>query len=81
VLRTRQRACSQWPCCLVDCPKRVLLTGTPIQNNLDEYAAVMDFACPGLLGPIADFHRRFTLSIQRGSEPAGASTHPLLSLT
>ena len=57
----------------VDVPRRVLLTGTPIQNNLDEYAAVMDFACPGLLGPVAEFHRRFTAPIQRGSEPNAIS--------
>jgi len=54
---------------MVDVPRRVLLTGTPMQNNLDEYAAVMDFACPGLLGPIGDFHRRFTAPVQRGGEP------------
>ena len=40
---------------LVDAPMRVLLTGTPVQNDLDEYAAVMDFACPGLLGDAAEF--------------------------
>ena len=57
----------------VDVPRRVLLTGTPIQNNLDEYAAVMDFACPGLLGPVAEFHRRFTAPVQRGSEPNATS--------
>ena len=54
---------------MVNVPRRVLLTGTPIQNNLDEYAAVMDFACPGLLGPIGDFHRRFTAVVQRGGDP------------
>ena len=56
----------------VKAPMRVLLTGTPVQNNLDEYAAVMEFACPGLLGPPHDFHRRFTQPVRRGGEP-GAS--------
>ena len=56
----------------VQAPMRVLLTGTPVQNNLDEYAAVMEFACPGLLGPPHEFHRRFTLPVRRGGEP-GAS--------
>ena len=32
------------------CPRRVLLSGTPIQNDLGEFFAVMDFACPSLLG-------------------------------
>ena len=59
---------------MVGAPKRVLLTGTPIQNNLDEYAAVMDFACPGLVGPISDFHRRFTAPVQRGGEPGASAS-------
>ena len=50
----------------VDAPRRVLLTGTPVQNDLDEYAAVMDFACPGLLGHMSDFHRKFTAVVRRG---------------
>lgn len=54
---------------MIDIPRRVLLTGTPIQNNLDEYAALMDFACPGILGPVDEFHRQFTLPVQRGVEP------------
>ena len=54
---------------LVDAPMRVLLTGTPVQNDLDEYAAVMDFACPGLLGDAAEFHREFTAPVRRAGEP------------
>lgn len=54
---------------LVKAPMRVLLTGTPVQNNLDEYAAVMEFATPGLLGPQHEFHRKFTQPVRRGGEP------------
>lgn len=60
----------------VKAPMRVLLTGTPVQNNLDEYAAVMEFACPGLLGPPHEFHRRFTQPVRRGGEP-GASARDI----
>jgi SNF2 family DNA or RNA helicase len=56
----------------IDAPMRILLTGTPIQNNLNEYAAVLDFAQPGLLGPLEDFQRSFTIPIQRQYEK-GAS--------
>ena len=56
----------------IDAPMRVLLTGTPIQNNLNEYAAVLDFAQPGLLGSLDDFQRDFTQPIQRQYE-RGAS--------
>ena len=34
----------------LDIPKRVLLTGTPIQNNLEELYALSELACPGILG-------------------------------
>ena len=56
----------------INAPMRVLLTGTPIQNNLNEYAAVLDFAQPGILGPLEDFQRDFTQPIQRQYE-RGAS--------
>lgn len=56
----------------INVPMRVLLTGTPIQNNLNEYAAVLDFAQPGILGPLEDFQRDFTQPIQRQYE-RGAS--------
>ncbi|GHD20057.1 helicase HelZ [Nocardiopsis kunsanensis] len=36
---------------------RIALTGTPVENNLDELWSVMDFANPGLLGDAADFRR------------------------
>eukprot|EP00976_Prorocentrum_cordatum_P044152 893445-Prorocentrum_minimum.AAC.1 len=45
--------------------KRVLLTGTPIQNQLDEFYAMMDFSCPGLLGPLNRFNRVFSAPIQK----------------
>lgn len=30
--------------------KRIILSGTPIQNDLDELYAVVSFVCPGYLG-------------------------------
>ena len=39
---------------------KVLLTGTPIQNDLGEFFAVMDFACPGLLGDASVFKKVFS---------------------
>ena len=60
----------------IDAPMRVLLTGTPIQNNMNEYAAVLDFAQPGLLGPLDEFQRRFAQPIQRQYEK-GASAQEI----
>eukprot|EP00741_Cyanophora_paradoxa_P008311 tig00001292_g8040.t1 len=48
---------------------RVLLTGTPVQNNLRELWALLDFACEGrLLGDAAAFRREFEAPIARASE-------------
>ena len=33
--------------------KRILLTGTPVQNNLQEFYTLADVANPGLLGNIS----------------------------
>jgi DNA repair and recombination RAD54-like protein len=50
--------------------RRVLLTGTPMQNNLEEFFAMVDFTNPGVLAPSGeDFRRRMLAPILRGREP------------
>ena len=56
----------------LSCKLRLLLTGTPVQNNLGEFYAMFDTACPGLLGTPAEFRRTFQNSILAGRD-AGAS--------
>ncbi|CAK9054889.1 DNA excision repair protein ERCC-6-like (ATP-dependent helicase ERCC6-like) [Durusdinium trenchii] len=46
---------------------RILLTGTPVQNALQDLWALMDFAEPGLLGNHATFTKRFNDPIEKGS--------------
>lgn len=46
--------------------RRVVLTGTPLQNNLDECHALIDFVSPGLLGDIKEFHSRYKEPINAG---------------
>eukprot|EP00930_Biecheleria_cincta_P046342 TRINITY_DN31958_c0_g1_i1.p1 TRINITY_DN31958_c0_g1~~TRINITY_DN31958_c0_g1_i1.p1 ORF type:complete len:1592 (+),score=415.02 TRINITY_DN31958_c0_g1_i1:431-4777(+) len=46
---------------------RILLTGTPVQNALQDLWALMDFAQPGLLGNHATFVKTFSDPIDRGS--------------
>jgi DNA repair and recombination RAD54-like protein len=41
----------------LQCEARLLITGTPIQNNLKEFFTVANFVCPGLLGDIASFRK------------------------
>jgi len=46
---------------------RFLLTGTPVQNALQDLWALFDFAHPGLLGNHATFVKHFSDPIDRGS--------------
>ena len=48
--------------------RRVILTGTPIQNDLTEYFSLISFANPNLLGSRLDFRKRFELPILRGRD-------------
>lgn len=38
-----------------DCKKRIILTGTPIQNDLKEFYALIDFVNPGILGTPTEY--------------------------
>lgn len=48
--------------------RRVILTGTPIQNDLSEYFALLNFANPEYLGSRAEFKKNFELKILRGRD-------------
>ncbi|BEI83046.1 hypothetical protein CcaverHIS002_0309140 [Cutaneotrichosporon cavernicola] len=48
--------------------RRVILTGTPIQNDLSEYFALLNFANPEYLGSKLDFKRNFESKILRGRD-------------
>jgi hypothetical protein len=46
-------------------PRRVALTGTPIENHLSELWSIMDVLNPGLLGTARDFRERFAVPIEK----------------
>jgi SNF2 family DNA or RNA helicase len=53
----------------LDSRLRLCLTGTPLENNLDELWALFDFLMPGFLGEANKFRARFRDPIERdGSE-------------
>ena len=42
----------------IPAPARIALTGTPVENNLSELWALLDWTTPGLLGPLKAFRSR-----------------------
>lgn len=48
--------------------RRVILSGTPIQNDLSEYFSLLNFANPNFLGSKAEFRKNFENSIIRGRD-------------
>ncbi len=51
---------------------RVALTGTPVENNLSELWAILDWTTPGLLGRLGTFRRRYARGVEGGGDPAAA---------
>jgi superfamily II DNA or RNA helicase len=49
---------------------RVALTGTPVENNLSELWAILDWTTPGLLGPLARFRARWARPVESGDTEA-----------
>ncbi|POS85422.1 P-loop containing nucleoside triphosphate hydrolase [Erysiphe pulchra] len=52
--------------------RRVILSGTPIQNDLTEYFSLISFANPGLLGTRVEFRKKYELPILKGRDAAGS---------
>ncbi|MFM9615665.1 DEAD/DEAH box helicase [Streptomyces niveiscabiei] len=51
---------------------RVALTGTPVENNLSELWAILDWTTPGLLGRLTAFRARYARAVETGADPAAA---------
>lgn len=49
---------------------RLALTGTPIENRLQELWSQMHFLCPGLLSGLSDFRRTYENPISNGNQQA-----------
>ena len=50
-------------------PRRVILSGTPIQNDLSEFFMMVDFVNPDLLGSSKKFTQQFEVPIIRSRQP------------
>ncbi|MCX5395110.1 DEAD/DEAH box helicase [Streptomyces sp. NBC_00094] len=51
---------------------RVALSGTPVENDLSELWAILDWTTPGLLGSLGAFRTRFAAAVEGGGDPAAA---------
>ena len=63
--------------------RRIALTGTPVENRLNELWALLHLLNPGLLGSLGQFRQRFALPIERDhdatvAEQLRALTAPFL---
>ncbi|WP_167376926.1 DEAD/DEAH box helicase, partial [Streptomyces niveiscabiei] len=52
----------------IPAPARVALTGTPVENNLSELWALLDWTTPGLLGPLKAFRSRHARAVENGED-------------
>lgn len=61
---------SQTYVCLkkVNCKRRIIISGTPIQNDLLEYYSLVDFVNPGLLGNPVEFRKKYENPISKGRD-------------
>ncbi|XP_050094783.1 DNA repair and recombination protein RAD54B-like [Anopheles aquasalis] len=53
----------------LECRRRVLITGTPIQNDLAEFYSLINFVNPGVLGSYQDFKARYETPIIISQRP------------
>ncbi|RDA93762.1 hypothetical protein CP533_0273 [Ophiocordyceps camponoti-saundersi (nom. inval.)] len=53
-------------CKELNTPNRVILSGTPVQNNLTELWSLFDFTYPMRLGTLVNFRSQFEIPIRQG---------------
>ena len=56
---------SQYLASMSKTDKRIVLTGTPLQNDLKEFFSIVNVVCPGILGSVSQFTRRFEEPIRK----------------
>ncbi|KAI0464073.1 hypothetical protein LJB42_001674 [Komagataella kurtzmanii] len=49
-------------------PRKIILTGTPIQNDLNEFYNIINFVQPGIVGDFASFNRDYMKPILQARE-------------
>jgi len=57
----------------LEAKRRLLISGTPIQNNLEEFFTLVNVANPGVFGDYKAFRRNYANPILRGREPSASA--------
>ncbi|XVE66844.1 hypothetical protein DITRI_Ditri08aG0112400 [Diplodiscus trichospermus] len=63
----------------LSCKRRILLSGTPMQNDLEEFFSMVNFTNPGILGDAAYFRRYYETPIICGREPTSSEEEKKLA--
>lgn len=53
----------------LDIKKRILLSGTPIQNDLNEFYTIVNFVVPNILGDFKSFQKDYMTPILKSRDP------------
>ncbi|KAL5982445.1 DNA-dependent ATPase protein rad54 [Asimina triloba] len=64
---------NKWALAALPCSRRILLSGTPMQNDLEEFFAMVNFTNPGILGDASYFRRYYETPIICGREPTATA--------
>lgn len=64
-LKNSDNQCSQ-VLSQISTKRRVILSGTPLQNDLLEFHTMFDFVNPGMIGSVSEFKKRFLNPISKG---------------
>ncbi|XP_062322320.1 DNA repair and recombination protein RAD54B [Osmerus eperlanus] len=54
----------------LSCSRRVILTGTPVQNDLQEFYSIIEFVNPGVLGSAAAYRKVYEEPLLRSRQPS-----------
>uniref|UniRef100_A0A3Q2ZRC8 RAD54 homolog B n=1 Tax=Kryptolebias marmoratus TaxID=37003 RepID=A0A3Q2ZRC8_KRYMA len=54
----------------LSCGRRVILSGTPVQNDLQEFYAIIEFVNPGILGSSTAYRKVYEEPILRSRQPS-----------
>lgn len=56
----------------LSCHKRIILTGTPVQNDLQEFFTLIDFVNPGILGSLSSYRKIYEEPIVTSRQPSAS---------